>query len=554
MKGACLINNNHIPALMPIKIMVLMLTFCLGGCNFAREEATIVPTATTVRVVVAQGTPVPTMNIVEAREVREIATATLEAELEPVTTDESPTPTNTPDPSCLINDGLPITQNTVNAEINYAQKTAHVQHDIRYMNTTNTTLNDLVINIEPNRWAEMFALESVEIANALEDNIVTDYELTGRRLRINLSAPISAGCAADIRLVYQLTPQPVGQGLSSFSGYFGYTLRQMNLGHWLATMAVQRGGEWISYDTALVGEQIVADAANWDVTIRVTSGAQRIQIAAPGVLSRPDGDTWHYTLEGTREFPVSLSDVYNVTVERAANGVLVELYTFDHGSGNVDGAGHALLSTMRSLEMYSDLFGAYPYSRFLVVEGDFADGMEFSNLVFVGNDWFRTFAGTADSYLTIITIHEVAHQWWYASVGNDQAMTPWLDEALATYSEYIYYEEFHPELRDWWWEFRVNSFLGNDYAGLRVDTPVYTFTSIRQYINAVYLRGARMLHELRGVLGTDPFFDWLRRYAEAGSGRVTSADMFWSLLTPEQLELTRDIREAYLIDIDFSSE
>jgi aminopeptidase N len=251
-----------------------------------------------------------------------------------------------------------------------------------------------------------------------------------------------------------------------------------------------------------------------------------------------------------------MSDEFNVTVEQASNGVLVELYAFDDAitlteNGTADGAGHALLVTMRSLAMYDDLFGAYPYDRFVVVEGDFADGMEFSSMVFVGRDWFRSFTGDPASYLTIITVHEVAHQWWYARVGNDQALTPWLDEALATYSEYIFFEEYYPELRDWWWSFRVDTFLGNDYAGLRVDTPVYTFTSIRQYINAVYLRGARMLHQLRGEMGTDPFFDWLRRYAETGAGRVTSAETFWSLLTPEQLEQTYEIREAYLLDTDF---
>lgn len=31
--------------------------------------------------------------------------------------------------------------------------------------------------------------------------------------------------------------------------------------------------------------------------------------------------------------------------------------------------------------------------------------------------------------------HEVAHQWFYGLVGDDQARDPWLDEAFATYAE-----------------------------------------------------------------------------------------------------------------------
>ena len=31
--------------------------------------------------------------------------------------------------------------------------------------------------------------------------------------------------------------------------------------------------------------------------------------------------------------------------------------------------------------------------------------------------------------------HELAHEWWYALIGDDQARDPWLDEAFASYSE-----------------------------------------------------------------------------------------------------------------------
>ena len=83
-------------------------------------------------------------------------------------------------------------------------------------------------------------------------------------------------------------------------------------------------------------------------------------------------------------------------------------------------------------------------------------------------------------------------------------------------------------------------------AGRRVDSTVYEFSNVREYINAVYLRGAHMLDALRTDLGTEVFFDWLRRYAEVGKDRIVTPDVFWSLLTPEQLELTRATRAAYL--------
>jgi aminopeptidase N len=62
----------------------------------------------------------------------------------------------------------------------------------------------------------------------------------------------------------------------------------------------------------------------------------------------------------------------------------------------------------------------------------------------------------------------------------------------------------------------------------------------------VYLRGARLLDDLRTDLGTDAFFEWLYAYADAADGQIATADLFWSLLTEDQLELTRETRERYL--------
>jgi aminopeptidase N len=163
-------------------------------------------------------------------------------------------------------------------------------------------------------------------------------------------------------------------------------------------------------------------------------------------------------------------------------------------------------------------------------------------LVFVSTNWFTSYTGDPASFLTLITIHEMAHQWWYARVGNDPATNPWLDEAMATYSEYIFFEQFYPSLKDWWWDFRVNSHSPTGY----VDSTIYQFTTIREYINAVYLRGVRMLHAIRTDIGTEPFFELLRKYAEAGDGRIADPDLFWSMMTPEQLEATKNTRAAFL--------
>ena len=38
------------------------------------------------------------------------------------------------------------------------------------------------------------------------------------------------------------------------------------------------------------------------------------------------------------------------------------------------------------------------------------------------------------TFREIVVAHEVAHQWWYSLVGNDQIDEPWLDEAFAQFT------------------------------------------------------------------------------------------------------------------------
>lgn len=142
----------------------------------------------------------------------------------------------------------------------------------------------------------------------------------------------------------------------------------------------------------------------------------------------------------------------------------------------------------------------------------------------------------------LITVHEVAHQWWYTQVGSDAALTPWLDEALSTYSEYAFIEQFYPTLVDWWWNFRIEQYAPEGF----VDSTVYEFTTIRAYINAVYLNGVRMLHQMRQDLGSEAFFGLLNRYAQANNGRVVSPTAFWSQFSSEQLAATAATRARFL--------
>ncbi len=501
--------------------LALLCLFILAACNFTRvENLPQWPTATTVRVV--QATLVPTAE----RQLHDVATIGT-----PLLGD-----------ACSPGEAAPTTRHTVIADIDYAQRTISVAQTTRYVNWTEAALADLRFNVEPNVWPGAFTLDSVMLGETS-----VSYELTGRRLIVELAQELDPRCAESITLSFRLVVPRIGEGVEAYKGFFGYSPRQLNLGHWLPTMAARLNEDWVTRESFAFGEQDVLDNADWDVTLNVSGALNTLQIAAPGMITELAPLSWQVVHRNARELAVSLSETFNVADEQLDSGVRVELYSFNDAiiqseQGTIDSPSYALAIASRSLALYEELYGAYPYERMVVVQADFPDGMELSGLVFVGGEYFRGFTGDPASYLTIITAHEIAHQWWYGKVGNDQALSPWLDEALATYSELAFIEEYYPELEAWWWWFRVDRLEPEGF----VDSTVYEFPTIRAYINAVYLRGVRMLHALRSDLGSDAFFEWLHRYADAGAGRVATPDLLWSLLTPQQQATTIATRQAYL--------
>ncbi|MCB9454231.1 MAG: M1 family metallopeptidase [Anaerolineaceae bacterium] len=464
----------------------------------------------------------------------------------PTTSPEAVSPETTAVPDIITCDPalLPArTQHTVTVDLDYAAHSLTGEQVVQYPNQTGEPLNQIVLNIEPVRWDGAFSLETVTLG---ADGLGVGYELLGRRLRMDLPQALETGCSVRLRLTFTIHVPPIGEGQDGFQGYFGYSWRQLNLGHWLPTVAARMDGDWVTRDALDIGEQDVLESADWDVTLHIHNAPESLRVAAPGDILETGPESWHFMLPAAREFPVSMSDQFIYASGEADDGTLVELYTFDDalipaGGGVIDSAAYALDVATKAVGLYSELFGDYPYDRLEVVQADFPDGMELSGLVFVGGGYFRNFGGPT-SYLMMITVHEISHQWWYARVGSDQAFSPWLDESLATYSEYVFVEEYYPGLKDWWWEFRVDSLSPEGY----VDDPVYKFKTRRAYINAVYLRGVRMIRDLRADLGTDAFFEWLRRYADEGAGQIVTPDFFWSLLTPDQFATTEATRSRYM--------
>ncbi len=317
-------------------------------------------------------------------------------------------------------------------------------------------------------------------------------------------------------------------------GTFGYRTNQVNLSNWFPFI-VPFDGDWVLHDPSTFGEYLVYDAADFDVNIQVDDPGITLAASAPAQV---DGSATRYHLEGARTFVISASDSYNVE-ETAVGPVIIRAYYLP---GHKDANDAVIWMATQSVGLYQVKFAPYPYQSLSIIESDMNDGQEFDGLVFLASKFYTEYNGSARSNLFSIGTHEIAHQWWYGLVGNDQATEPWLDEAFAVYSERIFYEYNHPADADWWWGFRVNYFGPSGY----VDQGVYGFSTFRAYVNAVYLNGATFLEQLRTRIGDEAFFATLKDYAQTNArGRTTAADFFAALRRNSSRDFS-DITGAYL--------
>jgi hypothetical protein len=414
----------------------------------------------------------------------------------------------------------PRTQYNISATLNYGEHHLAVEQLIIYTHISPEPIEDILLIVEPARYPATFTLKELAW---LEGSPITDFQRELGLIRIPLENPLEPGATAGISLSYEInipSPNP------SYYGRpvpFGYSSRQTNLVDWYPFIPPYQAGEgWIVHQPGAFGEHLVYEVADFKVHLQITDTRPDLLIAAsaPGMLV---DNWWQYELDEARNFSLSISDQY-VLSTTTVDSVLVMSYYFPINAQ----AGEAVLqTTAESLGLYNTLFGAYPRTTLSVVEADFLDGMEYDGLYFLSKGFYNLYTDTPGDYLTAIAAHETSHQWWYSEVANDQALEPWLDEALSTYSEKLYYEKVQPSGLDWWWTYRINYYNPQGW----VDGSIYNPQGYRAYRDAIYLNGAKFLDDLRKLTGDTAFFDFLKSYVALYAKQITSTDQFFTLLS-----------------------
>jgi hypothetical protein len=238
-----------------------------------------------------------------------------------------------------------------------------------------------------------------------------------------------------------------------------------------------------------IGEAWTYPAADWTVRFDAPRG---ISVAAPGVRG-PDGAR---RLERGRDYAFAAGRLRSIGA--TIDGVAVRFWTVSSRFGH--GLAKVRRITRRRLPRLARLYGPYGWPDLQVVVTEDA-AMEHTGLIMTPPEDF-------------VVTHELAHEWWYALISNDQAQAPWLDEAFASYAE----EAAGAQKRPW---------CRRPGRGTRVVTRDVAYFRRRGFsgYDLVYTQGACLLDLLRQRMGGAVFDAALRDYALANRyGWSTAAE------------------------------
>jgi hypothetical protein len=299
-------------------------------------------------------------------------------------------------------------------------------------------------------------------------------------------------------------------------------------------------GAWIVHPAYPWGDALVAEVAHYALDLVAPEGWSAV---ASGTEVEIGPGRYRIEGENLREMAIVLLRGYEVQTA-SVGGVEVRSYFRPEHAG----AGAAALDiTADAIGSIASHLGPHPFPELDVVAVPMrvAAGIEYPGLILAGDAYYERYPQDP-LFFPMIFAHEVAHQWWYAEVGNDQVVEPWVDEALATYTSGLYFAARgrFPEIHRYWESGYAWARVQNRAAGIA--SPLWEFPGGAGYGGIVYSGGALFFHAVRERMRDARFFSALRRYREEFRWQLARGTDLLRVLKEESPQPLDDLIAAWL--------
>lgn len=352
----------------------------------------------------------------------------------------------------------------------------------------------------------------IDVSNVRINDSAVKPKIDKTIMELDLEKPLPPGKKAEVTMDFALQ---IPQGAMRLN----HVDRTAFLAQWYPMLAAYDEHGWHTDPYTVTGDPFYTHMADFSVSLQVPRGYHVISTAKDH--DKP-ATTVTLSQKNVRDFAIVITKDYDV--KRGSVGQTeVNVWYRESMSDVVD---ELFTAAKKGLAFFNEKFGEYRYSEIDVVLGETGygiAGMEYPGLV-TSLDRLSTRDGEMPA--VNVVIHELAHQWWYGMVGNNQVKEPWLDEGLTTFSESLYMDEVagQPE-RQFYKQVAANSEKVNQKKGLTVVQPLYSYPE-QLYGLMVYARPAAMLWDLSEQIGQEQVIKILRTYFDRYNNKIATTDDF----------------------------
>ncbi len=415
-------------------------------------------------------------------------------------------------------------------EVTIAPDMTHVsgKESVRYTNTENTALNEIIFRLFPNILGGTSTVANLTV----NDKFVTpELSAEDSVMRVPLSTPLAPGEQAVITMDFSVTvPTTEGRNYASFSYLDGI----LALPHFYPMIAVYDDEGWHAEVPPPYGDVVYADTSFYLVKI-IAPAMQTIVTSGVTIDSESDSDAQTLTVAAgpMRDFYLAAGDFQRES--QSVDETTINSYApADVANGNRQ----ALEYVASALKTFNGLIGEYPFTELdVIATPTTAGGIEYPGAIVLALGLYQQMP----DFFEIAAVHETGHQWFYSLVGNNQVDEPWLDESLVQYLTWLFYRQKFGEEGDARMEQSMNGFWRRaEDVDTPIGLPVRAYTE-RDYGAIVYGKGPLFFKALEQQMGKEPFDEFLRMYFQKYE---------WNIATPADLQsVAEDVCACNLNDL-----
>jgi hypothetical protein len=322
----------------------------------------------------------------------------------------------------------------------------------------------------------MARLGSMRLSSVRIDGVDVAATIDDQTIVVPLGGILPDGATTSVRVAFSAT---LRSSLSGSNWLFTRANGIVNLYRWIP---------WISrrtpFDRPNHGDPFVTPVSPRVRVTLVTDVPMRLAMTGTRLSVSADGLTQAWEATNVRDITTTAASDYR-SMSATVGDTVVRVY-YRRGAP----ATAMLNAAKTALTRLEARLGPYPYPVLRIVQTAGGYGMEGPGVA-----WIPT--GVATSNLPYLVTHEVAHQWFYGIVGNDQAREPFADEAAT--------------------DFVARHVLGMRRASrcsaTALDKTIYRYSSACYY-EQVYIGGGNLLDDARKRMGSTNFWRAVRTYID----------------------------------------